>query len=110
MRSRVLGLAASAALLLSACASVSVGRDFDLATFESKVQRGVTTQADVQAWLGAPVSIGTDMEPDGSRYDQWTYYRGTGNLPDLQGGNFTMLQIKFDGRGVVQGYNWTGRQ
>ena len=46
----------AAALLLSACASIEVGKDFDLKAFESHAQRGVTTQDQVRGWLGAPKS------------------------------------------------------
>jgi len=95
-------------LLLSACASVQVGHNFDLTTFQARVQRGVSTQSDVRSWLGAPNSIGVSMEPNGDRFEQWTYFTGAGDLPDLSDANLKMLQIKFDPQGVVRAYNWSG--
>jgi hypothetical protein len=95
-------------LLLSACASVEVGREFDLKAFDSRVQRGVTTRAEVRGWLGAPAGIGTSVEATGERHEQWTYYHGEGRFPRMSGAEFKMLQIKFDERGVVRAYNWSG--
>jgi hypothetical protein len=95
-------------LLLSACATVEVGREFDLKAFDARVQRGVTTQADVRAWLGAPAGLGTSVESTGERHEQWTYYHGEGRFPGLKRAAFKMLQIKFDARGVVRAYNWSG--
>lgn len=94
-------------VLLSACATVEVGQNFDLAAFQAKVQRGVTTQEDVRAWLGAPAGVGTAMETSGERFEQWTYYSGSGDLPNMKGAHLKMLQIKFDQQGVVRAYNWT---
>lgn len=105
---RPAGLLLPMMLLISACASVQIGRDFDLAAFESRVQRGVTTQADVRAWLGAPTSVGVAVESSGARYDEWAYYHGAGNLPDMGNARVKLLQIKFDQRGVVHAYNWSG--
>ena len=101
-------IALSMLLLLSACATVEVGREFDLAGFGKKVQRGVTTQSEVRTWLGAPASIGESVEPSGERYQQWTYYHGEGRLPRMSEPRFGMLQVKFDERGVVRAYNWSG--
>jgi len=95
-------------MLLSACATVQVGRDFDLAAFEAKVQRGTTTQQDVRAWLGAPTGVGTAVETTGDRYEEWTYYSGSGDLPDMKGAHLKVLQIKFDQQGLVRAYNWSG--
>jgi hypothetical protein len=95
-------------LSLSACATVEVGRDFDMKAFDARVQRGVTTQAEVRAWLGAPAGIGAAVESTGDRYQQWTYYYGEGRWPALKGAGFKMLQVKFDERGVVRAYNWSG--
>jgi hypothetical protein len=94
--------------LLSACATVEVGREFDLKAFDAKVQRGVTTRAEVRAWLGAPSGTGTSVESTGDRHEQWTYYHGEGRFPGMKGTEFKMLQVKFDQRGVVRAYNWTG--
>ncbi|HKI63324.1 MAG TPA: hypothetical protein VKA16_01735 [Burkholderiales bacterium] len=95
-------------LLLSACGTFQIGGNFDLATFESKVERGKTRQADVRRWLGAPDSRGVSVETGGERYTQWTYYYGTGNLSGPTNARVKLLQIKFDRAGVVRAYNWTG--
>jgi hypothetical protein len=93
---------------LSACGSFQIGGNFDLAAFEANVQRGSSTQADVQRWLGAPSSRGVSVETDGTRYTQWSYYYGTGELSGPSNARVKLLQVKFDRAGVVQAYNWTG--
>jgi len=93
---------------LSACGSFQIGGNFDLAAFEANVQRGSSTQADVQRWLGAPDSRGVSVETDGTRYTQWTYYYGTGQLSGPTDARVKLLQVKFDRAGVVQAYNWSG--
>jgi hypothetical protein len=95
-------------LMVSACASVQMGRDFDLAAFDAHVQRGLTTQAEVRAWLGAPTAVGVAVESSGGRYQEWTYYHGAGHLPDMADARLKILQIKFDQGGVVRAYNWSG--
>jgi hypothetical protein len=89
---------------------MEVGREFDLSGFGKKVQRGVTTQAEVRTWLGAPTSVGESIESTGERYEQWTYYHGEGRFPRLANARFDMLQVKFDERGVVRAYNWLGEK
>ncbi|MBI3575318.1 MAG: hypothetical protein HY083_06670 [Gammaproteobacteria bacterium] len=95
------------AALLVACGTIRVGGDFDPKTFETRVQRGATTQAQVREWLGAPNGSGVTVQTDGERYDEWTYYYGEGHI---SGGDarLKMLQIKFDKSGTVRGYNWSG--
>lgn len=107
IRSRA-SVALFAITLLAACSSVQVGRDFDLSAFESKVQRGVTTQAQVRGWLGAPKGDGFVVDTNGERYEEWTYYYGEGQLPDMTDARLKILQIKFDPQGIVRGYNWSG--
>jgi hypothetical protein len=97
-----------AVLLLTSCATVEVGHEFDLSAFDAKVQRGVTTQADVRAWLGAPTGSGVHVDSGGERFQEWTYYHGEGRLPGMKNLKVKMLQIKFDQRGVVRAYNWSG--
>jgi hypothetical protein len=94
--------------LLSACGTFQVGHDFDLAVFNSKVDRGATTQLQVKSWLGAPDSTGESVETGGERYVQWTYYYGAGSLSAPTNARVKMLQIKFDRAGIVQAYNWSG--
>ncbi len=93
---------------LGACSTVQVGRNFDLGVFESKVQRGVTTQAQVRGWLGAPAGVGVAVETGGERFDEWSYYYGEGQLPNMPDARLKILQIKFDRAGIVRGYNWSG--
>lgn len=95
------------ATLLAACNTIRVGTDFEPKTFETRVQRGVTTQAQVREWLGAPNGSGITVQTDGERYDEWTYYYGEGQV---SGGDarLKILQIKFDRNGTVRGYNWSG--
>ncbi len=108
MRTRSLVVVMALATSLAACSTVQVGSEFDLKTFESKVQRGVSTQAQVRGWLGAPTGTGIHVDAAGERYDEWTYYYGKGRLPDMVNAEFKILQIKFDRNGVVRGYNWSG--
>ena len=97
------------ALALSACGIARFGREFDVKAFESRVERGKTTQADVRGWLGAPVGIGVTVDPNGERYAEWTYYYGETRLPSGADAFLKVLQIKFDNRtGVVRAYNWSG--
>ena len=93
--------------LLAACGTVRIGADFDLKTFEARVQRGATTQAQVREWLGAPSGSGVSVQSDGERLDEWTYYYGQGQLA---GGDVRLkiLQVKFDKTGTVRSYNWSG--
>ena len=95
------------ATLLAACNTIRVGTDFDPKTFETRVQRGATTQAQVREWLGAPNGSGVTVQTDGERYGEWTYYYGEGRV---SGGDarLKILQIKFDRSGTVRGYNWSG--
>lgn len=97
-------------VLLAGCSTVQVGHDYKLSTFQAKVERGVTTQAQVREWLGAPAGTGVAVETDGTRYEQWTYYFGHGRLPDLSDARFKLLQIRFDQHGIVRAYNWSGER
>lgn len=95
--------------LLGACSSVQIkaGHDFDLNAVSTKIERGVTTKAQLQSWLGTAPSTGVSIETNGIRYEEWIYYYVSGTLPANPIGNPKFLQIKFDKDGVVQGYNWT---
>ena len=93
--------------LLAACSTIHVGQDFDLRTFEAKIERGVTTQDQVRAWLGAPTGTGINVDTAGEQFDEWTYYSASGRMPDLAGAKVKILQIKFDKQGIVRGYNWS---
>jgi len=95
--------------LLGACSTVKIGREFDLSVFEQRVERGVTSQANVRGWLGAPNSTGVVVETSGDRFEEWTYYFGEGHLSDMSDAHLKTLQIKFDASGKVRGYNWSGK-
>lgn len=104
---RLLGLILLVAAL-AGCASVEIGSTFDPRSFEAEVQQGVTTRAQVQAWLGAPTSTGIAVDASGRRFEEWIYYHGEGRFPRLGGAEFKILQIRFDADGVVRAYNWSG--
>ncbi len=95
------------ALLLVACSTVQVGRDFDVRSVEMKIERGITTQSQVRAWLGAPTGSGVNVDTGGERFDEWTYYFASGKLPGMSNAKVKTLQIKFDQQGIVRGYNWS---
>jgi outer membrane protein assembly factor BamE (lipoprotein component of BamABCDE complex) len=99
-----------AALMSSAaCSAVRVGSDFDPRAFESKVERGQTTQAQVRGWLGAPSGIGVSVDTSGERFEEWTYYYARGRLPDMPDLEVKVLQVKFDRHGIVRGYSWSAQ-
>lgn len=97
------------AALLAACSTVQVGHDFDIHTFASKVQQGITTEADVRAWLGAPTNTGVAVNDRGERHVEWTYYFVEGRLPGMANAKFKTLQVRFDSRGTVLTYSWSGQ-
>ena len=94
-------------ILLSACGTVKMGRDFDVGIFTAKIEQNVTTQDHVRSWLGEPTSVGVSLDSDGTRYDEWDYYYAEGDLPDMGAAKVKILQIKFDMQGKVRSYNWT---
>ncbi len=94
-------------LLVSACGTVKLGRDFDVGVFSAKVERNATTQDQVRSWLGEPTSVGISLDSDGARYDEWDYYFAEGDLPDMGTPKVKILQIKFDNQGKVTSYNWS---
>jgi len=94
-------------LVLAACSTVQIGRDFDIRVFEASVERGVTTQNQVRKLLGAPASTGINVDTGGERFEEWTYYSASGKLPDMAGAKIRILQIKFDQQGIVRGYYWS---
>lgn len=98
------------ASLLSACGSLQVGQEFNLRTFQDRVERGVTTQNQVRGWLGAPAGIGVDVDTSGERFEQWTYYRATGSMSDMSQADVRILQVKFDKHGIVRAYSWTNNE
>ncbi len=103
-----MALLSAGALLLAACGTAQIGRDFDIKSFESRVERGVTTKAQVRAWLGAPNNAGVAVNETGARSDEWTYFFGRGSLPQMSDTSFKYLQIRFDAEGKVRSFSWSG--
>ena len=97
------------AALLAACSATAfhVGTDFNVRTFTDRVERGATTKQQVRSWLGEPNGTGVRVETDGGKFDEWTYYFAEGNMSNMSGARLKSLQIKYDMRGIVQGYNWS---
>ena len=93
-------------IVLGGCATgwFHVGNDFDVDAFAGHAERGVTTRDQVRAWLGAPTSTGVDVDTNGQRYDEWTYYFAEGRMTSLSDTKLKTLQIKFDSKGIVQGW------
>ena len=94
-------------VFLGACASVKVGRDFDVGVFAAKLEQGVTTQTQVRSWLGEPTSVGVSLATDGERFDEWDYYYAEGQMSDMSTAKVKILQVKFDRQGKVRSYNWS---
>jgi outer membrane protein assembly factor BamE (lipoprotein component of BamABCDE complex) len=97
-----------AAALLAGCGSMKVGRDFDYATFASKVKPGTTDISQVSQWLGPPIGKGMEVNADGTRLDLWTWYYGQGKMGSDPAREFKMLQVKFDQQGKLVSYVWSG--
>lgn len=94
-------------MLLAGCSSIKVGRDFDMQTFESIVETGETTKAQVLNKMGSPKSTGVSLNRDGERLVEWLYFYATGKLPGMDDAQLKILQIRFDKDGIMRSYNWT---
>lgn len=105
---RRIALTLGAALAVPGCASVNIGKDFDLESFEERVTVGETQRTDVRRWLGEPVSTGQVVNSDGTRREEWTYYHGTGRLPRMENTQIKYLEIRFRADGTVDSYKWSG--
>ncbi len=108
MRVALWAIFAAGLSIVAGCSTVSVGNQFELKAFTSKVQRGTTTQAQVRGWLGAPTGSGEVIDVNGERFEEWSYYFASGRLPNMPDLEIRILQIKFDKHGIVRGYNWSG--
>jgi hypothetical protein len=87
---------------------MQVGREFNYAKFSQEIRPATSDLAQVQAVLGPPMGKGLVVEADGSLYDQWTYYYGSGSPTSPEKSRFKLLQIRFDKAGKVASYNWSG--
>jgi outer membrane protein assembly factor BamE (lipoprotein component of BamABCDE complex) len=105
---RVVLSALTAVALTAGCTTMQTGREFNYAKFAQETRPGTTDMAQVRAVLGAPMGKGLVVEADGSLYEQWTYYYGTGNLTNPEKSRFKLLQIRFNQAGTVASYNWSG--
>ena len=95
-------------MTLISCSAVQIGQDFKLQTFTSHAELGKTNKAQVRKWLGKPMSTGISQKANGERLDEWDYYYGTGQLPSMKDTKLKILQIRFNNKGVLRSYNWTG--
>jgi len=95
--------------LLGGCASFQLGNDFNLKQFASQIQHGVTSQAEVKAWLGAPQSQGVVVDRDGEKLQRWLYFYSKGKLGDMGNAGMKTLEVQFDQSGIVRSYNWAGQ-
>jgi outer membrane protein assembly factor BamE (lipoprotein component of BamABCDE complex) len=105
---KVLVAALAVPILLAGCTTMQTGREFNYAKFSQETRPGTTDMAQVRAVLGPPMGKGLVVEADGSLYEQWTYYYGTGNLTNPEKSRFKLLQIRFNQAGTVASYNWSG--
>lgn len=100
--------ALAAPVLLAGCSSMQVGREFNYGKFSQDIRPGTSDMAQVEAVLGPPMGKGLVAEADGSLYDQWTYYYGSGSPTSPEKSRFKLLQIRFNQAGKVASYNWSG--
>jgi hypothetical protein len=94
-------------LFQASCATVQLGHDFDVQTFETRVVSGKSTRQDIKTWLGTPTSTGISVHADGKQTEKWTYYHGQGKLPGLKNARLKLLEVEFDNQGVVYSYTWS---
>lgn len=93
---------------LISCSSIQIGKNFELQTFSNNAVLGKTNKEQVLKWLGEAMSVGVAQKANGERLDEWAYFYGTGNLPDMKNAKLKTLQIRFDKKGILRSYNWTG--
>lgn len=93
-------------LFIVGCATVNMGRDFDLSQIDTKIQIGKSTQAEISALVGPPLSRGVEHR-QGKVLQEWVWYSGSGKLPSMQHARLKLLQVRFNSDGVVESYNWS---
>lgn len=85
-------------VLLSACAGLTIGREFPAPTRES-IRNGTTTKADLVRLFGEPTQVGMD---DGDTTWTWLYVsRSTDKELTKQ------LTVRFRDGGVVKSYSYS---
>lgn len=97
-------------LTLMSCSTIHIGQDFELQAFASNAELGKTTKEHVIKWLGNPVNTGVAQKADGERLEEWIYFYSSGQLPGMKDAKFKSLQIRFDTKGILRSYNWTGEK
>jgi len=93
--------------LASGCATMEFGQNFDPVEFDTWVNRGQTTRAQIQEKLGEPTSKGKIVQENGQVYSRWLYYYGKGKVNQMEDATFKMLEVRFDDANKVAGYNWS---
>lgn len=93
---------------LVSCSTIQVGQNFKLQIFTQHAETGKTKKADVMKWLGKPMSTGVALKENGERLIEWDYFYATGNLPSMKNAKLKTLQVRFDNKGILRSYNWTG--
>lgn len=96
-----------AVLSLLSCSTVQIGNDFTVKTFSQNVILAKTTKSEVTSWLGKPMSTGISQKENGDRLVEWSYFYGTGKLPDMKNASIKILQVRFNQAGAVHSYNWS---
>lgn len=95
-------------MTLIGCTTIQIGKNFKLQSFTSNAELGKTNKQQVIKWLGKPMSTGVALKADGQRLDEWSYFYGTGNLPNMENAKIKTLQIRFNNKDVLHSYNSTG--
>lgn len=96
------------AIALAGCGTMTVGREFNYASFANNVKPGTTDVKEVAEWLGPPIGKGVEVTADGSRLEVWTWYYGQGKIGGTADREFKMLQVKLNDQGKVVSYVWSG--
>ena len=84
-------------VILTACAALTVGREFP-APAKDTIRNGVTTKAELVRLFGEPTQVGID---DGDTTWTWVYFKH--GDPQLT----KQLQVRFTDRGVAKSYSYS---
>lgn len=97
-------------MTLMSCSTIQIGQDFELHAFATNAELGITKKEHVLKWLGEPMSTGIAQKADGEKLVEWSYFYGSGQLPNMKNTKLKTLQIRFNKKGVLRSYNWTGNK